>query len=96
MIDGHSATAPCETIRLIPLYLSQVGADSARKTLIILRETNEAVILAGRNIEKLAINTADRISVFDVLNADKIIIEHAALEHINAFYGEEAEDPATA
>ena len=47
--------------------------------------------LAGRNVEKLAINTADKISVFDVLNADKIIIEHAALEHINSFYGTEGD-----
>jgi len=71
--------------------LSKVGIDHGRKTLLIIKEANDMLQLAGRNVEKLAINTADKISVFDVLNADKIIIEHAALEHINSFYGTEGD-----
>ena len=59
------------------------------------------VMLAGRNLEKLAINTAGAIKVFDVLGADKILIEQGALEHINSFYGaaaeaEEAKEAASA
>jgi large subunit ribosomal protein L4 len=28
------------------------------------------------------------LNVYDVLNADKVIVEASALEHINAFFGE--------
>jgi ribosomal protein L4 len=45
------------------------------------------VLLAGRNVAKLAINTADKINIFDVLNADQIVVEDAALAHVQATYG---------
>jgi ribosomal protein L4 len=58
------------------------------KVLLITKDaSNEGVHLAGRNVEKLYINTADKIKVFDVLKANKIVIESAALEHIQQFYG---------
>lgn len=34
-----------------------------RKVLLLLKEDTKDVILAGRNIEKLYINTADKIKV---------------------------------
>ncbi len=45
------------------------------------------MVLAGRNVAKLAINTADKINIFDVLNADQIVVEDAALAHVQATYG---------
>lgn len=68
--------------------LETVGVDAMeRKVLLITKEKNEHVTMAGRNIAKLALNSADAISVFDVLHADKIVVEAAALEHIQSFYG---------
>ena len=95
LLPQLSPPAVTQPLPMFP-HPSQIGIDNGRKTLLITREVNEAIALAGRNIEKLAINTADMISVFDVLNADKIIIEHAALEHINAFYGVEEATEETA
>jgi large subunit ribosomal protein L4 len=80
-----------KTKSLIAL-LAKVGVSLEKKTLLITKAYNESVFLAGRNIEKLAINTADKISVFDVLNSDKIIIESEALKHVNAFYGESSDE----
>lgn len=45
------------------------------------------VELAGRNVAKLHINTADTLEVFRILNADRIIIERSALNYIHDFYG---------
>mmetsp|Transcript_23784 Transcript_23784/g.52161 ORF Transcript_23784/g.52161 Transcript_23784/m.52161 type:complete len:243 (+) Transcript_23784:74-802(+) len=78
-----------KTKSLIAL-METMGVSVEKKTLIIVKEANENVMLAGRNIEKVAINTADKIDVFQVLNADKIVIEKDALAHINSFYGESA------
>ncbi len=59
----------------------------ARKVLLITKEERPDVALAGRNLAKLTLNTAAAISVFDVLNADYIVLEAGALEHIQDFYG---------
>ncbi|KXZ46544.1 hypothetical protein GPECTOR_42g751 [Gonium pectorale] len=68
--------------------LAKLGADvMARKVLLITKEERPDVTLAGRNIAKLTLNTASAIGVFDVLNADHIIIEDEALAHVQAFYG---------
>ncbi len=72
--------------------LDKLGVNPERKTLVILKEANEGVMLAGRNLQKLKLNVASAIKVFDVLNADKIIVEHGALEHIQATYGPAAAD----
>jgi len=55
--------------------MARVGVPAGTKTLLIVREAHENVMLAGRNIAGLAINTADAINVFDVLNADRIVLE---------------------
>mmetsp|Transcript_38908 Transcript_38908/g.115746 ORF Transcript_38908/g.115746 Transcript_38908/m.115746 type:complete len:119 (-) Transcript_38908:114-470(-) len=66
--------------------LEGLGCPADVKTLLIVKEASENLLKAGSNIATLAINTADCISVFDVLHADKILVDQAALEHINAFY----------
>jgi ribosomal protein L4 len=58
-----------------------------KKTLLILAAANESIHRAGRNVAKLAINSADAIKVFDVLNADVIVMEKGALAAVSAAYG---------
>ena len=67
--------------------LEKAGADSGKKTLLIVNQAYDQVVLAGRNVAKLAINTADKINVFDVLNADQIVIEAPALATVQSTYG---------
>ena len=45
------------------------------KTLIIVNEYNENVILASRNLQKVAVATASEVSALDVVSADKLLIE---------------------
>ena len=61
-------------------------------TLLILKERDEAVLQAGRNVARLTINTADTLKIFDILHCDKIVLEAGALEHIQAFYGGDKEE----
>ena len=67
--------------------LAKAGADSSKKTLLIVNEGYDHVVMAGRNVAKLAINTADKINIFDVLNADQIVVEAPALATVQSLYG---------
>lgn len=73
--------------------LEKVGAPADKKTLLVLAAENTAVERAGRNVQKLAINVADKLRVFDVLNADVIVMEKGALQTVTAAY---APEPAAA
>ena len=52
------------------------------KTLIIVKEYNENVILASRNLKKVYLETAKEVSALDIMSAKKLLIEEAALEDI--------------
>ena len=72
--------------------LEAVGANPLEeKTLLILNEASENVYLSGRNVEFLAINIANSVQVYDVLGAEKIVVEKSALEYLNEYYGEKSE-----
>jgi ribosomal protein L4 len=43
--------------------LSKVAGGADRKVLLVLGEADAMVMRAGRNVEKLAINTADSVQV---------------------------------
>jgi len=52
------------------------------KTLIIVKELDENIILASRNLEKVALIDANEINVLDLIAADKILITKEAIQHI--------------
>lgn len=77
----------CKTKSLLAA-LSKVGVNPMeQKVLLITKDATKSITLAGRNVEKLYLNHADAIKVFDVLKADKIVLEDGALEHIKAKFG---------
>lgn len=88
--DVTSAAADGKTRSLVNV-LEQIGAPADKKTLLVLAAENEMVERAGRNVQKLAINVADKLRVFDILNADTIVIEKAALETVRAAYAPAAD-----
>ena len=61
--------------------LSSLSLDKF-KTLIIVKEYDENVILSSRNLQKVAVSTAKEVSALDVVSAQKLLIEEAALEDI--------------
>jgi hypothetical protein len=62
------------------------------KVLLILAEDNARVMLSARNVQRVAINLATAVQVYDVCNADKIVIEKSALAFINDFFGAGGEE----
>ena len=52
------------------------------KTLVIVKELDENIILASRNLEKVALIESNEINVLDLVAADKILITDEALTSI--------------
>ena len=66
--------------------LARWGAAPEKKTLLILSEIAENILLSARNIENLKLIPADQLNVYDLLHADKIVVTASALEKIQEVY----------
>ncbi|RAM50716.1 MAG: 50S ribosomal protein L4 [Hapalosiphonaceae cyanobacterium JJU2] len=66
--------------------IARWGVEPESKTLLILSEKNENVILSARNVENLKLIAADNLNVYDLLHADKIVLTASALEKIQEVY----------
>ena len=64
--------------------LSAVGSE--RKALIVLPEVDEKVIKSARNIPGVKTAQVNELNVYDILNADKLIIAKDALTKIEEVY----------
>ena len=64
-------------------FLSTVGA---KKAVIVTPEVNEAVIKSARNIPGVVTTTAKILSVYDIVNAGKFIVDKAALAVIEEVF----------
>ena len=70
--------------KTIVSFLSAVGAD--KKALIVIPEVNDKVIKSARNIPVVKTAQVNTINVYDILNADKLIIAKDALTKIEEVY----------
>ncbi len=64
--------------------LAAVGAE--KKTLIVLPEVNNFVIKSASNIEGVKTAQVNTINVYDILNADKLVIVKDAVAKIEEVY----------
>ena len=71
----------------IVAVLKRVGIDSDGKILIILNHPSEIIKRSIRNLEKTKLISADQLNVFDLLNANSLVIGEDALSTIKEVYG---------
>lgn len=78
--------------------LERLGVSQEEYGLLILNEPSAELDLSARNVEKLKVNLVTQLNVYDVLRADKIVIEESAFKYIQQFYGakQEGDDVGTA
>ena len=67
--------------------LKRVGVNSDGKILIILNHPSEIIKRSIRNLEKTKLISADQLNVFDLLNANSLVIGEDALSTIKEVYG---------
>lgn len=69
--------------------LNRLGVESGEKVLIIWGgEIPENIYLSGRNLPYFKVITHDCLNVYDVLNADKIVVTSEALTKIQEVYND--------
>jgi large subunit ribosomal protein L4 len=66
-------------------YLAMLKSLSldGKKTLLVLPETNNGIVLSGRNIQNAKIVTADQINTYDVMNAEQLILIESSVSKID-------------
>ena len=69
--------------------IARWGIEPGTKILLILPERTESICLSARNVEKLSLISAIQLNVYDLLNADKIVVTAQAIAKIQEVYGEQ-------
>tara|TARA_A100001037_G_scaffold299229_1_gene324382 strand:+ start:1506 stop:2141 length:636 start_codon:yes stop_codon:yes gene_type:complete len=67
--------------------LGRLGISSDSKVLIILSQPSQIIIRSIRNLEKVKLIAADQLNVFDLLNANALVVGEDALSTIQEVYG---------
>ena len=52
------------------------------KTLVVVSEIDENLFASVRNVSYAKVVTTDNVSVFDVLNAEKLVMSEAAVKEV--------------
>ena len=65
-------------------FLNAVGVEG--KALVVTAEASENVFKSGRNIPGCEITFANLINVYDIVNANKLVVDQAALQKIEEVF----------
>jgi len=66
--------------------LARLGIEKNEKVLVILDRPSEVIKKSISNIEKVKLIAADQLNVFDILNANKLVIGQSAINKIQEVY----------
>jgi large subunit ribosomal protein L4 len=88
VVKGFGAALEAPRTREITAALQRLGIETGRKVLIVLDGATEAIRLSVRNLERVKLIAADQLNVFDLLNADKLVLGEEALVKIQEVYGD--------
>ena len=81
---GSSLTGP--KTREIINGLNRLGIDETKKILIILDNPSSNIKKSIQNIPNIKLVLADQLNVFDILNANQLVIGNTAIEKIQEVY----------
>ena len=81
---GSSLTTP--KTKEIVRGLDRLGIDKTQKILIILDNPSTNIRKSIHNIPNIKLVLADQLNVFDILNANQLIIGNSAIEKIKEVY----------
>ena len=65
-------------------FLSAVGAE--KKPLVVTAEADQNVVKSGRNIPGCEVTFANLLNVYDIVNANKLVVDKAALQKIEEVF----------
>lgn len=72
----------------VSALLSKIGI--SKNVVLVVQDKNDSLRRAAQNISEVSIVQATYLNVFDILNADSLVIEKAALEGLQSWLGGDA------
>ena len=88
VVKGFGTGLDTPKTKEVTAALSRFGIEAGAKVLVVLDGASEAVKLSVRNLEKVKLIAADQLNVFDLLNANKLVVSEEALTKIQEVYGD--------
>jgi large subunit ribosomal protein L4 len=69
-------------------YIQFLNAFEAidKKTLLILPEVNQNIVLSSRNLKKAKVATVNQLNTYELLHADKLLISEGSLKKFEELY----------
>lgn len=64
--------------------------EANKRTMIVVETKDDKLVRASRNLQNVAVISATYLNVYDIMNADTLVIEKKALDAINAWLGGKA------
>ena len=92
VVDAVSLASPKTSERVGAL--ARLGADPmapGAHVLLLVEEVSRELAMASRNVAGLTLARVGALNAYDVLRADRIVVEKGALAAIQDFYGPKAE-----
>jgi len=89
VVKDFGASLDVPKTREITDALGRLGIAADSKVLIILSNPSEVVRRSVRNLDKVKLIAADQLNVFDLLNAQALVVGEDALTTIQEVYGDD-------
>ena len=86
--DLTEANFPERKTKAFAAALARWGVAEGENVLLVTKEEVETVADSARNLGGLVHSPVTALSIYDVLRADKLIVESGALAFLNEWYGE--------
>ena len=90
VVDDLTESAwPERKTKALAQALQKWGVGPEEHSLLITTDVVDTVACSARNLAKCVHATVKGLNVYDVLRADKVVIEESAMKHLQSWFGEE-------
>lgn len=72
--------------------MKRLGLDPKRKAMFLMTEVSDSVRLSSRNVGTLKLLTPRTLNLFDILDAETLVLTKGALDFLNERYGFDEEE----
>jgi len=85
-VEDFGSTIDGPKTREILDGLTRIGVDKTKKVLVILDDPSVNIKKSIQNISNVKLIVANQLNVFDILNANQIVIGNSAIDKIQEVY----------
>lgn len=86
VLEDFTLEAPRTKSYIDFLKALQVGMST--KTLLILPDVDQNIVLSSRNLQKASVVTADQVNTYQLMHADRLLISEGALSKLESLLAE--------